>query len=916
MALSARFSTRGTLTVQGDALSNALDLSRNAAGTLLVNAGAVAVVGGAATVLNTRLIQVTGADGDDSVTMDESLGALPRASLSGGNGNDTLGGASGDDLLLGDAGDDTLFGMGGTDLLHGGLGNDRLVGGDGNDFVNGNEGDDRLVWNPGDDSDVFEGGTGTDTAEVNGGNGAEVFTLSASIDRVRIDRIDPAPSSIDAGTIEVVEIHLNGGDDQFSVVGGLPPLVTLVVDGGAGNDTLSGSNGADRLLGGDGNDFVDGQQGADTAFLGAGDDVFQWDPGDGSDTVEGQDGTDTLLFNGSNGAELFALSANGGRALFTRNLGNIVMDLAGVETLRLNALGNADALTVADLAGSGITRVEVDLAGTLGGSSGDGAADSVVANGSSGGDTIDILGAGSSVAVLGLAARIEVTNSEGANDALVVAGQGGDDRLTATTLPAGVARLTLDGGIGNDVLLGSQGADVLFGGGDNDFVFGDNGNDTAFLGSGNDVFQWDPGDGSDVVEGQDGSDRLLFFGSNAAEAIQIAANGGRVLFQRDVGNVTMDLNDTEHIEFRALGGADNITVGDLSGTDATRIDADLRGPNGAGDGAADTITVNATNGSDVFGVTGDAGGVNVFGLSAEVNVFFADDGDRLVLNGQGGDDVIDASSLQADGIRLTVNGGLGNDVMLGGAGGDQFNGGDGNDVAFMGAGDDTFTWNPGDDNDVIEGQAGFDTLQFNGANVAEIITLGANGGRAVFTRNIANVVMDLDDTEAIRFAALGGADTITINDLSGTDVTTVDINLAAAGGGGDGAADTVIVNATAGDDVVVVVGDGGGVSILGLAAQVNLVGFEAGFDRIVVNLLGGDDVLEASDLQASGPLLTGDGGAGNDVLVGGDGNDTLLGGPGDDVLIGGPGTDVLDGGADNDVEIQLVGASIGPDAMI
>ena len=35
----------------------------------------------------------------------------------------------------------------------------------------------------------------------------------------------------------------------------------------------------------------------------------------------------------------------------------------------------------------------------------------------------------------------------------------------------------------------------------------------------------------------------------------------------------------------------------------------------------------------------------------------------------------------------------------------------------MGAGDDTFVWNPGDDNDTIEGQAGVDTLLFNGANV-------------------------------------------------------------------------------------------------------------------------------------------------------------------------------------------------------
>ena len=46
--------------------------------------------------------------------------------------------------------------------------------------------------------------------------------------------------------------------------------------------------------------------------------TFQWDPGDGSDVVEGGDGFDTLLFNGSGANEIFEVSANGGRALFTR----------------------------------------------------------------------------------------------------------------------------------------------------------------------------------------------------------------------------------------------------------------------------------------------------------------------------------------------------------------------------------------------------------------------------------------------------------------------------------------------------------------------------------------------------------------------------------------------------------------------
>ena len=55
------------------------------------------------------------------------------------------------------------------------------------------------------------------------------------------------------------------------------------------------------------------------------------------------------------------------------------------------------------------------------------------------------------------------------------------------------------------------------------------------------------------------------------------------------------------------------------------------------------------------------------------------------------------------------------------------------------------------------------------------------------------------------------------------------------------------MNATNGDDVVVVTSDNGGVSVLGLAATVNILNFDAN-DRLVINGLGGDDVIEASGL--------------------------------------------------------------------
>jgi Ca2+-binding RTX toxin-like protein len=188
-------------------------------------------------------------------------------------------------------------------------------------------------------------------------------------------------------------------------------------------------------------------------------------------------------------------------------------------------------------------------------------------------------------------------------------------------------------------------------------------------------------------------------------------------------------------------------------------------------------------------------------------------------------------------------------------------------------------------------------MLFNGSNAAENISISANGGRVLFHRDVANVLMDLNDVEEIDFNAFGGADRITVNDMSGTDVTKVSLDL----GGNDNQADTVVINATSGDDVILVVGDGTGVRVLGLAAETFIFNFDAN-DRLVINGLGGDDVIEASGLSLL--RLTADGGDGNDVLVGGASQAILLGGAGDDVLIGGPALDVLDGGPGDDIEIQ------------
>ena len=138
MAITASFNAAaGVLSIFSDNLDNTVTVSRNAAGNILINGGAVPVAGGNPTVANTALIQAFGLGGNDNLLLDQSLGALPAANLFGGGGNDTATGGSGGDQIFGQGDNDVLLGGGGFDFLFGGAGNDTLTGGDADDQVFG-----------------------------------------------------------------------------------------------------------------------------------------------------------------------------------------------------------------------------------------------------------------------------------------------------------------------------------------------------------------------------------------------------------------------------------------------------------------------------------------------------------------------------------------------------------------------------------------------------------------------------------------------------------------------------------------------------------------------------------------------------------------------------------------------------------
>jgi hypothetical protein len=289
------------------------------------------------------------------------------------------------------------------------------------------------------------------TLSIAGGPLAETIALRLSAfdpNQLQVDLGDngSADHTFDLSTFRVIDVAAGNGDDTVridQVNGAFTTTETTRIDGENGDDTLIGGSGAEVFLGGNGDDFVDGNGGADTAFLGRGDDVFVWDPGDASDIVEGDKGSDTLVFNGAAGSEIMAATADGGRVLFTRNLGTIVMNLDGVEEIDVRALGGADAVTVNDVGGTDLESVDVDLAAALGGSTGDGQADTVTVVATKGDDSIEADADGAAVEVSGLAASVRITHADPTSDTLVIDTLAGADDISLDPAVDGLILVTV-----------------------------------------------------------------------------------------------------------------------------------------------------------------------------------------------------------------------------------------------------------------------------------------------------------------------------------------------------------------------------------------------------------------------------------------------------------------------------------------
>ena len=98
-----------------------------------------------------------------------------------------------------------------------------------------------MIWNNGDGSDIQEGGPGNDISIFNGNAAAaDVMNALAGTVAGRVLFMRAAANiNMDIGTTETLQVNSLGGDDQITVQASLANLITLIVDSGAGADTIN-----------------------------------------------------------------------------------------------------------------------------------------------------------------------------------------------------------------------------------------------------------------------------------------------------------------------------------------------------------------------------------------------------------------------------------------------------------------------------------------------------------------------------------------------------------------------------------------------------------------------------------------------------------------------------------------------------
>ncbi len=146
---------------------------------------------------------------------------------------------------------------------------------------------------------------------------------------------------------------------------------------------------------------------------------------------------------------------------------------------------------------------------------------------------------------------------------------GGNDKFSTLdpTKPVTGIAVTLNGGEGDDALTGTDGADTLKGDAGTDTLVGFKGNDAHLGGDGDDVMVWNPGDGSDRMDGEAGTDVARDNGGGGVDHFVVTPQGQRVTATRDnVAPFFLDIGTTETLEVNGNGGNDAVEIENGIGT--------------------------------------------------------------------------------------------------------------------------------------------------------------------------------------------------------------------------------------------------------------------------------------------------------------------------------------------------------------
>lgn len=447
-------------------------------------------------------------------------------------------------------------------------------------------------------------------------SGTEPLVFGAAEDWLTMGRNDNLPYKFitGAGNDRVIlnalqvgaEIDLGDGDDLVDFSGAAPTLnAVFSVEGGDGNDSLTGSSYRDEFFGGEGDDFLDGRgtspsQGADLLVGGT-----------GSDDYYVEAGTSIVELAGEGFDEAYSRTNYGLAAgVSVELLGTIDYRLTDPLTLVGNELNNAvtgnngnNALyggdgddSIRGLAGNDVMNGQGGTDYLIGGAGDDiyfvDGLDTAVEAAGEGYDTIYA----STSYTLTLQSEVEMLATEDYRLATAI-------RLSGNQLNNSIignnGNNVLDGRAGDDSLRGLDGNDLLIGGDGVDYMIGGTGDDIYYVGAGDTVEEL-------VGEGFDAAYSEASYVLSAGASIELL---GTLDYQRtdaldlvgnDINQSVIGNNGANTL--RGLGGADSING--LDGVDLIDGGAgqDFLTGGGGGDvfrfsaaadsaaGAADTIS--------------------------------------------------------------------------------------------------------------------------------------------------------------------------------------------------------------------------------------------------------------------------------------------------------------------------------------